>query len=137
MATTDRHGRAARADNDQRRRPSDGFRTADRARFARVVRQAVDRLPRDLRGHLSAAELVIEDVPDPDGGDVDVHGDVTLARVRLSAPSHPVPRLTVFRRPVELRAQRSADLAAEVGLAVRRAVQAALGLSPDDDDGSA
>lgn len=133
MSTTDRHGRAARADNDQRRRPSDGFRTADRARFARVVRQAVDRLPPDLRAHLSSAELILEDVPDPDAGDVDLHGAVTLARVHLAGPALPVPRLTVFRRPLELRAERSADLAAEVGRALRRAVQEALALPPDEE----
>ncbi len=53
--------------------------------------------------------------------------------MHLAGPALPVPRLTVFRRPLELRAERSADLAAEVGRALRRAVQEALALPPDEE----
>lgn len=132
MATHDRRGRAARTDNDLRRRPSDGFRTAHRERFAALVQQSVSRLPSDLRGHLAGVELQVTDVPDPDGGDTDLVGDVTLARLQLPGPHLPAGRLTVFRRPLELRARRRTELSAEIGTAVRHAVQDALGLPHDE-----
>lgn len=133
MATHDRHGRAARSDTDVRRRPSDGFRTAHRRRFAVLVQQAVGRLPGDLRRHLAGAELAVLDVPDPDGDDFDLRGDVTLARLDLPGPGAPAGRLTVFRRPLELRAQQRTELSHEIGAAIAHAVQDALGLPRDED----
>ncbi|CAN5366492.1 hypothetical protein BH23ACT9_BH23ACT9_27080 [soil metagenome] len=134
MAHPDRRGRLARSDNDLRRRPTDGFRTAHRQRFAAMVLRAVAELSPDLRRHLSQAELVVADVPDPDGEDVDLRGEVTLARLHLAGPGPEPARLTVYRRPIEMRALRRTELASEVGRAVRLAVQHALGQPRSEDD---
>jgi hypothetical protein len=132
MQDRDRHGRGSRADNDPRRRPSDGFRTADGRRFAALVRQVVAALPTDLRSHLDQAELAVEDVPDPGSG-LDRQGAVVLARLDLPAGPRSTPLLTVARRPIELRARNRLDLVDEVARAVRDAVREALGQPPEDD----
>ncbi|HUG82940.1 MAG TPA: hypothetical protein VMM13_00160 [Euzebya sp.] len=132
MGHHDRHGRMARADNDLRRRPSDGFRTADQGRFIRVVQQAVSGLPDELREHLRGVELDVRDVPDVDGPDVDIDGDLRLARLQLPGPDTPRGRLIILRRPLELRAQRRSDLHDDIALAVRHATQDALGRPRDD-----
>lgn len=130
MATQDRHGRARRADNDPRRRPADGFRTADRARFARHIQQAVGGLPEDLRRHLAGVDLVIDDVPDPD---LVLDDRVPLAELSLPAPGRGA-QLTVHRRAVELRARTRTELGEELRRALTWAVSAALGLPPPDED---
>lgn len=131
----DRHGRAARADNDLRRRPSDGFRTASRARFVALATRAASRLPAELRVHLSGARLRVEEVPTdgdgPGGGPlhVDAIGDVPLCVVALNPPEPATVRL--FRRPLELRATSRPQLESELERALRNAVRDALGLGPD------
>lgn len=130
MSTQDRHGRSRRADNDLRRRPADGFRTADRARFARHIQQAVGGLPEDLRRHLAGVDLVIDDVPDPD---LVLDDRVPLAELVLPAPGR-AARLTVHRRAVELHARTRAELADELRRALAWAVTDALGLAPPDDE---
>ena len=119
----DAHGRAARADNDPRRRPADGFRLRDATRFQRVVVDAIATLPGRLAGPLADARVVVEAVP-PAGGE---QADVPLARFRA-------PLLTVYRRPLESRASDRADLEEAVRVAVGEAVAAALGLDDDLDD---
>jgi hypothetical protein len=135
----DRHGRALRVDGDPRRRPPDGYRVRDRRRFAALTRQVVAELPDDLGRHLDRAAVEVVDVPDASalrlvGGDP---ADVPLADLDLGGPGRPRV-LRVHRRPIEARADRRADLVAVLDLAIRHAVQDALGLprdpDPDDDD---
>jgi predicted Zn-dependent protease with MMP-like domain len=133
VARHDRRGRAARADGDPQRRPGEGFRTASHARFRALVERALSGLDADLHRHIATAELVVEDVPDPDAPADPVDG-VLLARLDLGGPRRPAV-LTVWRRPLELRADSRADLVDAVEEAVRHAVQDALGMPRDDEDG--
>jgi predicted Zn-dependent protease with MMP-like domain len=133
----DRHGRALRADGDPRRRPPDGYRVRDRRRFAALARRVVAELPDDLRHHLDRATVDVVDVPDARalrhvGSDP---ADVPLADLDLGGPGRPRV-LHVHRRPIEARADRRSELIAVLDLAIRHAVQDALGLprDPDPDD---
>ena len=132
MGHHDRHGRLARADNDLRRRPTDGFRVAGADRFLALVHRAVAALPEDMRRHVQHAVITVQDVPDPDGGDVDLDGELVLARLVLPGPGGVEGRLRILRRPLELRAQRRDELQADVALTVRHAVQDALGQPRDE-----
>lgn len=120
----DRHGRAYRADNDPRRRPAAGYRTYG-ARFRRTIEDAIATLPAELRDPLRAARLAIEDVP----ADPILHseGDLVLATFAENT-------LTVYRRPVEHRAESRADLEEVVLVAVAEAVARSLGYEGDIDD---
>lgn len=119
----DRHARATRVRADVRRRPADGFRLADRDRFAQVALMAVLSLPGAVGRAAAAAELVVADVPEP--------GQPTaLAVLELRPGGH--HRLTVYRRPLELRADSKADLADLLREAVHAEVSGTLGL----DDGA-
>jgi predicted Zn-dependent protease with MMP-like domain len=109
----DHHGRFRRTEPDTRRGPRAGYRTASRARFERLVRDAVADLPAELREQLARVELSVEDVP-PAGG-----GAVPLATLDMSAA---VPRLLLYRRPLEMRAESKADLVDLVRDAVAREV---------------
>lgn len=126
----DRHGRATRADNDRRRRPSDGFRLRDAERFARLAEDALATLPEPLLDALEDAELEIVDVPPepPPGAD-----EVALAEFRPARGRVPA-RVTVYRRPLEARALARLDLVELVRMAVGREVAVALGLDIDLDD---
>src|SRR5688572_2702752 len=97
----DRHGRAHRADNDARRRPPLGFRVEGVGRFRRVIADAVSALPSTLTTPLEGARVVIEDVP-PDPV-LTVDGELVLATFGDGV-------LTVYRRPVELRADTRSGL---------------------------
>ncbi|MEO2108273.1 MAG: metallopeptidase family protein [Actinomycetota bacterium] len=130
MSNRDRRGRGIRADNDLRHRPTDGFRTASTARFLVLVRGAVAALPGDLRTHLDPVELVVTDVPSRRSlEEVRPSGDVPLAHVGLARDETPA-RLTVYRRPVELRASTREELQGLLARAVEDAVRDALGLGP-------
>jgi predicted Zn-dependent protease with MMP-like domain len=124
----DPHGRATRADAARRRRPVDGFRARDRRRFADLVEQGVASLPANLLAPLQPAMLRIEEVPEPTEGTA----DIPLARFTSDAAGETV--LTIYRRPLELRALDRADLVDLVRLAAGRAVADALGLDPGDLD---
>lgn len=100
----DRHGRHRRAEVDPRRRPSDGYRTRSRARFARLVGDAVAQLPHPVLDHLGACDLTVVDTP-PVGVD---DGPPALAVVRRRRRRR--AQLLVHRRPLELRATAKADL---------------------------
>jgi predicted Zn-dependent protease with MMP-like domain len=125
----DRHGRAARADHDPRRRPSDGFRVRDVARFERIAEEAVGTLPREVLAALDEAELVVEEVPpEPAPGE-----DVALAGFAPAEDGAPA-RVTLYRRPLELRATSRLELGELVRLAVGHEVIATLDLDVNLDD---
>jgi predicted Zn-dependent protease with MMP-like domain len=119
---TDRHGRAARVDGDPRRRPSDGYRLRGADRFRRVVSDAVATLPDRFVTALGGARLVVEDVPPPPM--TNSAGEVTLAAFDGSV-------LTVYRRPVEIRAESPGTLEETIIVAVGQAVARWFGW--DDD----
>lgn len=119
----DRHGRAHRADNDPRRRPPDGYRVRTAARFRRVVEDAVAALPDRLARPLAGARLVIEEVPP----EPDAHGGVVMATFAGRV-------LTVYRRPVESRADSRSALEETLLVAVGQAVARAMGYGDDVDD---
>ena len=121
----DRHGRASRADNDPRRRPSDGYRVGTAVRFRRIVEDAVAALPQRLAQPLVGARLFVAEVP-PDPG-VNADGDVVLATFDGTV-------LTVYRRPVEGRADSRAALEETLMLAIAQAVATALGHGGDIED---
>ncbi len=123
-AAGDRHGRGFRADNDRRRRPADGFRVRDAARFAQIVEEAVSTLPTRLAEPVEAAEITVTAVPPETTA---VRGPPQLADLSAN-------RLTVYRRPLESRAEGRAELVAVVRLAVGEAVARALGIDDDLDD---
>jgi predicted Zn-dependent protease with MMP-like domain len=124
----DPHGRASRADAARRRRPVDGFRARDRRRFADLVEQGVASLPAHLLAPLQPAVLRIEEVPEP----TQATAEIPLARYTSDAAGEAV--LTIYRRPLELRALDRADLIDLVRLAAGRAVADALGLDAGDLD---
>jgi predicted Zn-dependent protease with MMP-like domain len=119
---SDRHGRAARADNDPRRRPSDGFRAVTAQRFRRLVDAIVAGLPQRYAAPLTGATIVVEDLPPPPL--VDREGEVLLARFDHG-------RLTVYRRPLEMRAESRQMLEDATMVAIAQAVARSLGF--DDD----
>lgn len=124
MAPRDRHGRAARSDSDRRRRPATGFRARDVRRFRQIVEDAVDTLPEQLASPLDSADLVIVDIPPRSGDPVD------LASFQ---PAATPPLLTVYRRPLEMRAESRLELEEVVRIAVGEAVARALGITDIDD----
>ena len=121
---SDRHGRAARADNDPRRRPSDGFRAVTPHRFRRLVDAIIAGLPQRYAQPLTGATIVVEDLPPPPL--VDAEGEVMLATFDRG-------RLTVYRRPLELRAETRAMLEDATMVAIAQAVARSLGMDDDID----
>jgi predicted Zn-dependent protease with MMP-like domain len=117
----DRHARHRRAEIDRRRRPVDGFRTADRGRFARLVEDVLAELPASFLTHLEETVILVEDVPDVPGA-ASTHGpdEVPLARYDAGAPTDPrgrtrtPARLILYRRPLEARATSKLELSALV-----------------------
>ena len=119
---TDRHARSARADNDPRRRPSDGYRVHSDARFRRVVLDAIASLPDRLADPLDQARIVVVEVPPPPM--VGADGDMMLAEFDGRV-------LTVYRRPLEMRAESRVTLEETVMLAVGLAVARRSGWDED------
>ncbi|HEX2027720.1 MAG TPA: metallopeptidase family protein [Nitriliruptorales bacterium] len=115
----DRHARHRRADADRRRRPSDGFRVADRGRFGRLVDAALDDLPRGLLSYVENVQIVVEDMPP---ADVLGRGDEVLLGLyqgvprtdRAGDPAVLPDRITLYRRPIEARVANKEELAALV-----------------------
>ena len=126
MANRDRHGRAAHADTDGRRRPPAGFRPVTVRRFSQLVGDAVSSLPAQQSDPLRGADLVVGDVPPP--GET-----ITLAEFRAGAGAGRPPVLTVYRRPLEARADSRAELEDVLRIAVGEAVARALGITDIDD----
>jgi predicted Zn-dependent protease with MMP-like domain len=112
----DRHARHRRTGADRRRRPVDGFRARSAARFERLVDDAVTSLPPDLLAYLDNVQLTVEDLPAPDPlgeGDellLGLYQGVPRTEREFGAASLP-DRITLFRRPLEARAQTKAELA--------------------------
>ncbi len=112
----DRHARHRRTEADRRRRPVDGFRAHSLDHFHRLVDDAVDSLPDDLLGYLDNVQITVEDVPpaDPVG-----EGEELLLGLYQGVPrperEHGMAelpdRITLFRRPLELRARNRHELA--------------------------
>lgn len=121
--STDRHGRANRGDNDRHRRPSDGFRARDAARFRSLVDDAIERLPPRLAEPLTGNRITVADVPTP---------AVVPPAVPLAGWDGRV--LTVYRRPLEFRAGSRAELEDVTRMAIGEAVARTLGLDDDLDD---
>jgi predicted Zn-dependent protease with MMP-like domain len=101
-------------------------------RFDDVVLDSVERLERRWKRQLDGVEFAVEDVPPSDPAPWE-HGEVPLGRFfppqgRLS------PRVVVYRRPVESRADDESDLAALVHEVVVEQVAHLLGLSPEQVD---
>jgi len=112
----DRHGRHRRRPVDPRRRPSDGWRTLRPGRFERLVLAAIESLPDELLGYLDNVQIVVEDVP-PAMVDGDAEEGVLLGLYegvpRTERGFDPVAlpdRITLYRRPLELRARSKAEL---------------------------
>jgi predicted Zn-dependent protease with MMP-like domain len=124
----DRHGRLARANNDRRRRPSDGFRAAHGARFSDLVEDALTELPSALAEAVAGIDMVIEDVP-PVGERALVDQAVPLARMVEQAGTR---RLVVYRRPLELRGTTRLEVIEAVRIAVGEEVARHLGLDFDE-----
>jgi predicted Zn-dependent protease with MMP-like domain len=113
----DRHARRRRADTDRRRRPVDGFRAPDLRRFERLVEDAVAALPEGLLAHLDNVQITVTDVPPPDP--VGTGSDEVLLGLYQGVPKTrrgwgdtALPdRISLFRRPLEARANSKAELA--------------------------
>jgi predicted Zn-dependent protease with MMP-like domain len=126
----DRHGRTARADNDRRHRPPDGFRAAHRDRFCDLVRDALTDLPRTLAKAAAEFEIAIEDVPEVNER-VLAGLEVPLVHVREQAG---VPCLVVYRRPLELRGTTKLEVIKTTRTAIGEEVARYLDIDPDNLD---
>ncbi|MFP5310300.1 MAG: metallopeptidase family protein [Actinomycetes bacterium] len=135
----DRHARHRRAGADPRRRPTDGFRATNGDRFDRLVADAISDLPQAFLDRLDNVAIVVADVPP---ADVLGRGDEILLGLyegtpqparSLGAPLLP-DRITLFRRPLELRATTKADLALLVQETVVHEVAHHFGLDDDELD---
>jgi predicted Zn-dependent protease with MMP-like domain len=128
----DRHARHRRRPADRTRRPNVGFPTRDRARFARLVADSLATLPSGLRRHLDGVEIRTDDLPASDWGT----GEAPLTRweTRQRPDGRTTERLTIHRRPVELRALDRDDLRDLVRTAVVNRIAERHGLDQRDLD---
>ena len=101
---------------------------------------AVERVESRLDDGLDRVEFGVEDVPpvaDAESpvwdGDVLADGDIPLSRV-IPAAGSALPRVVLYRRPVEARATDPADLGDLVFDIVVEQVARLLGLDPDELD---
>ncbi len=113
----DRHARLRRRPPEPHRRPSAGHRALSRASFDRLVDDALASLPGPLLDELDNVEVTVEDVPPADaledGQEVVLLGlyqGVPKTERDWGAPMLP-DRVTIYRRPLELRAHSREDLA--------------------------
>lgn len=100
-------------------------------RFDDAVLEAVERLERRWHDELTQIEFAVEDVPPTDPSPWE-HGEVPLGRFFPADRGLP-PRVVVYRRPVETRAE-DGDLAALVYDVVVEQVAHALGVEPEQVD---
>jgi len=134
----DRHARRRLRTADPHRRPSDGYRAAGVVRFDRLVGEALRMVPGPLLEHLQQVEIRIADVPPPDpfgAGEEVVLGRYEAAgspAPRRAPRDQPPDRLTLYRRPLEVRARSRPDLVELVREVVTHEVAHHLGI---DDDG--
>ncbi len=88
-------------------------------------------MPPELRANVEGATLHVLDVPDPDALADPLDG-VVLASLDLGR-TRSERVVTVYRRPLEMRAASRTDLLEITELALRHAVQDALGQQRDED----
>jgi predicted Zn-dependent protease with MMP-like domain len=104
---------------------------SDRERFDLLVLDAVSALLERLPDELGDVEFAVEDTPV-------VPEDWTAPTVPLASlvqrEGRRAPRVVVFRRPLELRAESTADLAALVHAVVVEQVAELLGREPEEID---
>lgn len=113
----DRHARHRRRPEDPRRRPTTGHRALSAAGFDRLVDRAVGSLPPPLLARLDNIEVTVEDVPPEDA--LESGDEVVLLGLYQGVPRTErdwggamLPdRITIFRRPLELRARDRHELA--------------------------
>jgi predicted Zn-dependent protease with MMP-like domain len=108
--------------------------------FDDLVLDAVEHLERRFPRELANVEFAVEDVP-PDlnvyDSDVLEDGEVPLARLLPGRPRDtdgPLPRIVLYRRPLEFRAGTRDDLAELVHDVVVEQVANLLGLHPEEVD---
>jgi predicted Zn-dependent protease with MMP-like domain len=108
--------------------------------FDDLVLEAVADVGRRWAAELQDVELAVEDVPSPALGgaeglvaDGTAGGEVPLAQA-LAGTEGVRPRIVVYRRPIELRAEDRADLRELVREVVVDAVAELLGRDPDEVD---
>lgn len=119
---SDRHGRTSRVDNDPRRRPSDGYRLRGADRFRRLAGEVISTLPERFVEALAGARLVVDEIPEPPM--TEANGDIKLATFDGGT-------LTIYRRPIELRAENRGSLEDAIVLAVAQAVARRRGWQDD------
>lgn len=105
--------------------------------FDDLVLDTVERLERTHAKELAGVEFAVEDVPgELDGYESDVLEDrrVPLARLLPGRPGRPTvpPRIVLYRRPLELRADDRDTLADLVHDVIIEQVANLLGIDPDD-----
>lgn len=123
----DRHARHRHRVADPRRRPVDGYRLAGGTRFDRLVGEALAELPGPVLDHLRQVELRLADVPPaPAPG-----ADEELLLARYDAADTGLARLTLFRRPIEMRAHSKPELLTLLREVLVREVAHQLGIDED------
>jgi predicted Zn-dependent protease with MMP-like domain len=111
------------------------------ATFERLVGQALDALPDDVRNKLDNVEIVVEDWPDP----------ATLRRAGVSQPAallgfyHGIPqtlrthryglvlpdKISLYRRPIEMRCRTPEEVQRTIQRVLRHEIGHHFGLSDD------
>ncbi len=106
--------------------------------FDDLVLDAVEQLEGRWSKELASIEFAVEEVP-PElnvyDSDVLEDGEVPLARLLPGRPRDtegPLPRIVVYRRPLEFRAGNREDLADLVHDVIVEQLANLLGLNPDD-----
>lgn len=132
---TDRHARHRRRPADPARRPVDGWRALSSSAFDRLVEDALASLPPQLAELMDNVAVVVEDVPPPDV--IDGEDGILLGlyegvpRTERGDGWFLPDRVTIFRRPLEMRSRTKAELAAAVRVTVIHEVAHHFGI--DDD----
>lgn len=126
----DRHARRRRTPPDRRRRPDAGFQTsADR--FQHLLATAIADLPPAIREAGARVDLLVLDVPDaPDDHDQDPDPEHLLARTSTREDGR--PRITLYRRPLEVRVTGRAELVALIQDVLIDQIAALEGWDPDE-----
>ncbi|MDX1658064.1 MAG: metallopeptidase family protein [Nitriliruptorales bacterium] len=105
----DRHRRHRTTPVDRHRRPVDGYRARSRDRFDRIADDAMAAVPPGLLAQVDNLAIVVEDVPDAGEGVLLGLYEGVPRPERFEAPLLP-DRITLFRRPLELRARTKDEL---------------------------
>jgi len=98
-------------------------------RFDDLVLDAVDRIADEWRAQVEPIEIGVEDVPPTDPSPWEA-GEIPLGRYFPEERGLP-PRVVVYRRPVETRAEDEADLADLIRQVVIEQLAHALGVDPE------